>query len=112
MSLLRQRAIAVSFESTLSALSPAAARAWFVRLTSWASEPELKALTSQASVVRGVPSRPIAVRANATRTRSANRRAAARGPRGSRRGLRMALGAIIDDGLSWGAGWGTGLPGP
>src|SRR5215212_3707964 len=74
MSLLRQRAMAVSFESTFRALNPADARAWFVRLTSLDSEAELKLLTSQANVVLGAANSPTAVRAKATAVTMANRR--------------------------------------
>src|SRR5881392_3045369 len=79
MSLLRQRAMAVSLESTLSERSPFAARAWFVRLTSCDSEAELKLLTSQASVARGVASRPIEVSRKAIAIITAARRGSARG---------------------------------
>src|SRR3954454_7067870 len=79
MSLLRQRAMAVSLESTLRERSPFAARAWFVRLTSCDSEPELKLLTSQASVARGVASTPIEVNRKATAIITAARRGSATG---------------------------------
>ena len=56
MSLLRERAIADSRESTLSDFRPAAARDWLVRLTSFDSDAELKVLSLQARVERGVAS--------------------------------------------------------
>jgi hypothetical protein len=48
MSLLRHRAIEVNAESTFSALSPADARDWFVRLTSCFSDEELNEPASHA----------------------------------------------------------------
>ena len=82
MSLLRQRAIEVRVESTLSALSPAAARDWFVSATSCFSDVELYWPELQASVGPGATSRPIAVIANARATISAKRRGVARRRRG------------------------------
>src|SRR5436190_17534752 len=74
MSLLRQRAIETSVESTLSAFSPAEARAWFVSVTSCDSDDELKLLMSQASADRGVARIPTEVRTNATAVTMTSRR--------------------------------------
>src|SRR4051794_21793756 len=74
MSLLRQRAIDDRAESTFRARSPAEARAWFVRETSWRSAVELKLFVSQASVVRGSASTPIEVSPKATATSTDSRR--------------------------------------
>src|ERR687889_437824 len=76
MSLLRQRAIAVSFESTFNDFRPADARAWLVRLTSFDSDAELNVLGSHAAAWRGLAIRPIEVRTNATRTIATARRGA------------------------------------
>src|SRR5690242_3442255 len=84
MSLLRQRAMAVSFESTLRERSPRAARAWFVRLMSFASDAELRAFASQASVARGAARSPAADSRNATAVSAAMRREA-RAPRAAAR---------------------------
>src|SRR5438876_12092754 len=65
MSLLRHRAIAVSLESTFRARRLADARAWFVRLTSLASDVELNEFTSHARVVRGDARSPTDVIRNA-----------------------------------------------
>src|SRR5258705_3690556 len=65
MSLLRERAIAVSVESTLRDFRPAAARDWFVSATSCFSDAELKALTLQAFVGPAVARRPTVVIAKA-----------------------------------------------
>src|SRR3954463_4992931 len=77
MSLLRERAIAVSFESTLSDLSPAAARAWLVIVTSCDSDAELNAFVSQPRAERGTDRIPIAVTVNAISRSAANRRGSA-----------------------------------
>src|SRR6185369_5761900 len=103
MSLLRQRAIAVSFESTLRGLRPAAARAWFVRRTRVASEVELKLLTLQASVVRGAASNPADDRRNAIAVIAANRRGSARKEaRRPRVGRRAADWTVIGSEVSCG----------
>src|SRR6266850_4721478 len=112
MSLLRQRAIEASLESTFRALRPAAARAWFVRLTSWASEPELNALTSHAKVARGAASNPTEVRAKASIVMTARRRGLAVGAIRKRvRALGRAAGAKFIDSVGpvrvtgWGVRW-------
>src|SRR6188474_407179 len=73
MSLLRQRAIDVSVESTLSARSPAEARDLLVRLTSCFSDDELYEPASHARTGRGTASRPIEVIAKAIASRIARR---------------------------------------
>src|SRR5687768_14012498 len=78
MSLLRDRAIEVRVESTLSDLRPAAARDWLVRATSCLSDVVLYWPELHASVGRGATSRPTAVIANARATSSAKRRGVAR----------------------------------
>src|SRR5690349_20627290 len=112
MSLLRHRAMDVIAESTLSALSPGAARAWFVSLTSCDSEPELNAFTSQPSVVRGDARSPIEVSVNAARIRSSSRRGAGATVEDAVRAGRTAVASSIDGWSLVGAGWGTGLPRP
>src|SRR3954447_19855824 len=129
MSLLSHRAIDDRVESTFSARSPAEARAWFVRLTSCCSEPELKVLTLQASVVRGAAKSPTAVRANATAVIAANRRGSwGRRPRnsgkpGSDRGragttiMASEVSCVTGWGVRWGdrrrrGGAGPGCDGP
>src|SRR6476469_2375322 len=100
MSLLRERAIDVSVESTLRERRPAEARAWFVRLTSCDSDAELNALMSQARVVRGAASRPTEVRPNAravirrTRRRPAGRAVRRSATRGRAVGARVIGGAV------------------
>src|SRR5258706_3804430 len=101
MSLLRERAIAVSLASTLRDLRPAAARAWLVRLTSVDSEPELKLFASQASAVRGGASRPTEVRRNARAVITAKRRGSAwKKARTSRCGRRAADWTVIGGAVS------------
>src|SRR5689334_9300180 len=95
MSLLRQRAIEVSVESTLRERRPADARAWFVRLTSCDSEAELKLLASHASVVAGTARMPTDVAANATTSIAAKRR----GARSAVRDSRSEVGTESIDGL-------------
>src|SRR5258705_9868881 len=114
MSLLRERAIAVSFESTLRALRPAAARAWFVRLTSFDSDVELKLFTSQANVVRGAASSPTDVRMNAIATIATTRRGSPRTVAGRlRAGPGAAARTVIGgSGFRRGGGGGTGGFGP
>src|SRR5215213_3396197 len=90
MSLLRQRAIEVSLESTFSARRPAAARAWFVRLTSFDSEAELNEFAAQPSAVGGTARTPTEVRTNATNVRTAKRRGSAN-RRARSRGERLAM---------------------
>src|SRR4029078_5434326 len=77
MSFLRQRAIEASLEATFRALKAAAARAWFVRLTSWASDEELNEFASQAKVACGAASSPTDVRANASIVMTARQRGCA-----------------------------------
>src|SRR5690349_13733172 len=74
MSLLRQRATDRRVESTLSARSPALARARFVRVTSCDSEVELKPLTSQARVAAGAARVMTVVAAKTSATARGNRR--------------------------------------
>src|SRR5258705_4010844 len=96
MSLLRDRAIAVSLASTLRALRPCCARARFVSVTSVDSDAELKLLLSQANDARGVASSPTDVRMNAIASITAKRRGSARSiERSSRDGRRAADWTII-----------------
>ena len=74
MSLLRDRAMAVSFASTLSAFRPAAARDWFVRATSCFSDEELNVFELQAFVGPAATSRPTEVTTNANSVASVTRR--------------------------------------
>src|SRR2546426_2545133 len=73
MSLLRQRAMEVSAESTLRAGSPRLVRAWLVRATSCDSAAELKELASQPSARPGAAKRPRALSTNAMATRPIQR---------------------------------------
>src|SRR5215208_1141751 len=74
MSLLRDRAIAVSFESTRRARRPADARDLFVSDTSSRSEAELNVFALQPRAGLGATRSPTAVTANATRIRATKRR--------------------------------------
>src|SRR5258705_3846210 len=103
MSLLRDRAIAVSLESTLRTLRPCCARARFVSVTSVDSAAELKLLLSQANDVRGVASSPTDVRMNAIASITAKRRGSAWSiERSSRDGRRAADWTIIGGSVSCG----------
>src|SRR5215212_1879444 len=93
MSLLRPRAIEVSFESTLSERRPAAARAWFVRLMSFDSDAELNVFASQARVEWGAANRPSAVIAKATAVIVAKRVGSLNQRRTSARRGRMGRGS-------------------
>src|SRR6266545_4010140 len=73
MSLLRQRAIEVSAESTFSDRRPAFALDWFVRAMSCCSEAELNVPELQARVEAGATRIPIEVRANETAVKRARR---------------------------------------
>ncbi len=96
MSLLRQRATDVSVESTLSALSPAAARLWLVSATSCFSEADEYAPSDQASVAAGAAS----VKTDVARNATAMSRALGRVP--SRLARDMRNGSPL-------AGWGSGV---
>src|SRR4051795_10135305 len=74
MSLLRQRATDVNVESTLRAGRPAFARLRLVRVTSSASDEELKEPASHAKVRAGVAKAKIDVTANSAATATASRR--------------------------------------
>src|SRR5262245_26944853 len=89
MSLLRQRAIEVSVESTFSARSPAEARDWFVRLTSFFSDDEPYEPASQASAVRGTARTPTDV------TAKANASPIARRPRAPTKRRAGAVGSAV-----------------
>src|SRR3954454_14937343 len=111
MSLLRDRAIEVSFASSFSVRRPAAARAWFVRLTSCDSEAELNSLALQARVERGAARTPREVRAKAIATNVARRRGSPeRAVAADFAGTGGASRTIVNGRVSLGiAGWGAGV---
>ena len=74
MSLLRQRAMDRSVESTLSALRPAAARLWFVSATRSFSDAALKAPSAQAAAGDGAARLNTEVTAKTNATAVAMRR--------------------------------------
>src|SRR5215208_829857 len=74
MSLLRQRAIEVNVESTLSVLRPALARLRLVSAISSASDPESNAFGSKARLAAGAASAATDVKANSAATARGNRR--------------------------------------
>jgi len=94
MSLLRQRAMLVSAESTMSDLRPADARLWLVSATSSRSEAALAAPASQAKTETGAMSNPTEVKPKARRTNAASRRGAS-SRRGRPRGA--LLGRVVVD---------------
>src|SRR6476660_1354848 len=100
MSLLRERAIDVSRESTLSARRPAEARAWLVNRTRSASDDESKLLTDQANVVRGAASSPTDVRMKAIAIIATKRLGSARSAGKPRGGREAASGIIIGGSIS------------
>src|SRR5438034_4088222 len=73
MSLLRQRAIDVSAESTFSAGRPLLARAWFVSVMSSDSSAGLNVFADQPKTCPGVANTPSVLSANAAATSAPER---------------------------------------
>ena len=110
MSLLRQRAMERSAESTLRALRPAAARLWLVSATSSFSEAALNAFSLQAAAGDGAARLKTEVIAKTSATAPAMRRENVSDGRADIRCMHSA-GPGLAEGPVWSSPYGTGAAG-